>query len=100
MRVQGSRLGGVERRSIAESITGKKLGGDVTGAATGRCPSAPKFSMSNGPLWNGWGPSETNTRFQPASQAGITVGQVPQLTLKWALGFPAATSAWAQPSLA
>jgi polyvinyl alcohol dehydrogenase (cytochrome) len=36
---------------------------------------------------------------QPADQAGLTAAQVPQLHLKWAFGFPDATSAWAQPTV-
>ncbi len=101
MRVQGSRLGGPERRAIAEYVTGKKMGGDVTGATTGRCPSTSPFQIpSSGPMWNGWGPTITNTRFQPAAQAGLTAEQVPRLALKWAFGFPDASSAWAQPSVA
>jgi polyvinyl alcohol dehydrogenase (cytochrome) len=40
-----------------------------------------------------------NTRFQPASQAGLTAEQVPHLVLKWAFGFPDATSAWSQPTV-
>jgi polyvinyl alcohol dehydrogenase (cytochrome) len=101
MRVQGSRLGGPERRAIAEYITGKTLGGDVTGAAAGRCTAASPFRIpSSGPMWNGWGPTITNTRFQSAAQAGLTAEQVPRLALKWAFGFPDASSAWAQPSVA
>jgi polyvinyl alcohol dehydrogenase (cytochrome) len=41
----------------------------------------------------------TNTRFQPPDQAGLTAEQVPHLTLKWAFGFPDATSAWSQPTV-
>ena len=41
----------------------------------------------------------TNTRFQPAAQAGLTAEQAPKLTLKWAFGFPNATSARAQPTI-
>ena len=33
MRPQGSRLSGPERRAVAEFVTGKKVGGDVTGGA-------------------------------------------------------------------
>src|SRR5271169_6730062 len=40
MRVQGSRLSGPERRAIAQFVTGRAMGGDVTGAATGRCNGA------------------------------------------------------------
>src|SRR5215510_8871476 len=41
MRFQGSRLSGPERRAVAEFVTGKRLGGDVTGADRGRCESSP-----------------------------------------------------------
>ncbi|MEO8025929.1 MAG: PQQ-binding-like beta-propeller repeat protein [Bryobacteraceae bacterium] len=101
MRVQGSRLSGPERRAIAEFLTGKKLGGDVTGANIGRCEVRPAMkNPADRPLWNGWGADTANTHFQPVSQAGLTADQVPKLKLKWALGFPDATSAWAQPSVA
>jgi polyvinyl alcohol dehydrogenase (cytochrome) len=101
MRVPASRLNGAERRAVAELITGKTLGGDVTGSITGRCSAHPPFQISSsGPLWNGWGPGLTNTHFQPADQAGLTAEQVPHLVLKWAFGFPDAVSAWAQPSVA
>jgi polyvinyl alcohol dehydrogenase (cytochrome) len=100
MRVPGSRLSGTEKRAIAEFITGKAAGGDVTGAMTGLCQSRLPFKIpSSGPLWNGWGPGPTNTHFQPAGQAGLTPEQVPHLTLKWAFGFPDATHAWSQPSV-
>src|SRR4030081_2433244 len=41
MRPQGARLSGAERRAVAEYLSGRVLGGDVTGAAIGRCTSAP-----------------------------------------------------------
>jgi len=101
MRYQGLSLSGAERRAIAEFLTGKKLRGSVTGATTGRCARPPPLSdPAAGPLWNGWGPTPQNTHFQPAPQAGLTAAQVPQLKLKWAFGFPDATSSWAQPSIA
>ena len=37
MRPQGGRLTGAERRAVAEYLTGRVLGGDVTGASIGRC---------------------------------------------------------------
>lgn len=101
MRVQGARLSGVERRAIAEFITSKKMSGDPTGSAQGRCESRPPLGdPTKSPLWNGWGPSFTNTRFQDAKQAGLTAEEVPKLKLKWAFGFPDATSAWGQPVVA
>jgi polyvinyl alcohol dehydrogenase (cytochrome) len=100
MRLQGSRLGGAERRAVAEYLSGKKIGIDVAGASAGRCPAQTKFDLRAGSAWNGWGKDAANTRFQPTSQAGITAEQVPRLKLKWAFGYPDATSAWAQPSVA
>ena len=100
MRVQGSRLGGAERRAVAEYLSGRKISVDVAGAATGRCPAQTNFDLRSGPAWNGWGRELTNTRFQTEAQAGLTAEQVPRLKLKWAFGYPDATSAWAQPSVA
>jgi polyvinyl alcohol dehydrogenase (cytochrome) len=100
MRLQGSRLGGAERRAVAEYLSGRKINIDVAGATTGRCPAQTKFDLRSGPAWNGWGRELTNTRFQTEAQAGLTAEQVPRLKLKWAFGYPDATSAWAQPSVA
>ena len=100
MRPQGGRLSGAERRAVAEHLSGRALGGDITGATIGRC-TAPRSSLSpsSSPAWNGWSPSVTNTRFQSTQQAGLTPDQVPKLSLKWAFGFPDATSAWSQPTV-
>jgi polyvinyl alcohol dehydrogenase (cytochrome) len=53
----------------------------------------------DGPRWNGWGVDINNSRFQPAAMAGLTPKQVPRLQLKWAFGFPDASSANAQPAI-
>lgn len=49
--------------------------------------------------WNGWSPALTNTRFQGANAAGLTVAQVQKLKLKWAFGFEGDTMVFAQPSV-
>ncbi len=101
MRLQGSRVGGAERRAIAEWLTGRTMGGDVAGARLGRCTTTVALpDVSAGPSWFGWGASGANTRFQSASHAGLAPEDVPRLTLKWALGFTDATHAWAQPVVA
>jgi polyvinyl alcohol dehydrogenase (cytochrome) len=101
MRPQGSRLSGAERRAVAEFVTGASLEGDVTGAVTGRCTSAtPVADLSNGPRWSGWSPTLTNARAQGASEAGLAAGDLSRLRLAWAFGFPDASVAWAQPTLA
>ena len=38
-------------------------------------------------------------RRQSAAAAGISAQQLPHLELKWAFGFPDATSSWAQPTV-
>ena len=94
---------------MAEYLTGRRLRAPLSGNTIGNCgPGAapragPRTTLRDprsGPHWNGWGPSITNTHFQPADQAGLTADQVPRLHLKWAFGFPDATSAWAQPTIA
>jgi polyvinyl alcohol dehydrogenase (cytochrome) len=98
MRVQGASLSGPERHSIAEYLGGA-IAGDATGASTGRCANTASFHYSDKGAWNGWGVSVANTRDQSASDAGLTADQLSKLELKWAFGFPDATSAWAQPSV-
>jgi len=58
-----------------------------------------KFS-TQGPVWSGWSPQPTNTRFQDASAAGIAASDVPRLNLKWAFGLGSSNAARSQPSVA
>jgi polyvinyl alcohol dehydrogenase (cytochrome) len=101
MRPQGARLSGAERRAVAEFITGKSIEGDVSGARTGRCTSPESLpELAKSPQWTGWSPATSNTRFQPADQAGLSASDLPRLTLKWAFGFPDASVAWSHPTVA
>jgi polyvinyl alcohol dehydrogenase (cytochrome) len=104
MRPQGSRLSGPERRAVAEFLTGKSVDGNVTGSERGRCTASPGTGtirdVANAPRWTGWSATATNTRYQQADQAGLTAATVPKLKLKWTLGFPDASVAWAPPTVA
>lgn len=101
MREQGSALTAVQRRAIAEFVAGRPGGTLVTSSVTGRCTSASSaFNMASGARWANWGVDLANTRFQPADQAGLTAEETPKLKLKWAFGFPDATSARALPTVA
>jgi polyvinyl alcohol dehydrogenase (cytochrome) len=101
MRLEGSRIGGTERRAIAAYLTGRDFGGPVDGVLRGRCSAPSAFGApERGPSWTTWGNDRGNTRFQGAEAAGLTAEDVPGLTLKWALGYPDATHSWAQPTVA
>jgi polyvinyl alcohol dehydrogenase (cytochrome) len=101
MKYQGLALSGEQRRAIAEFLTGRKLRAPLIGNTIGNCGRLPPpGDLRAAPLWNGWGATIENTHVQPADQAGLTAAQVPRLHLKWAFGFPDATSAWAQPTVA
>jgi polyvinyl alcohol dehydrogenase (cytochrome) len=103
MRTQGAALTADQRRSVAQFVTGKAFA-EATAAnpAAGLCATAapPLSASSSRPTWLGWGNGPANTRFQPAAAAGISAADVPKLTLKWAFGFPNATEASAQPTVA
>jgi polyvinyl alcohol dehydrogenase (cytochrome) len=101
---QGAMISRAERRALAEYLSGKTFGNAPANPIprSAFCAdSANKFQNTlSGPLWNGWGVTITNTRFQPAADAGLTADDIPQLKLKWAFGFPGATSASSQPVVA
>jgi polyvinyl alcohol dehydrogenase (cytochrome) len=94
---------GVERRAIAEFVTGKTF---AEAFSTKPSPEAMCRSAAGefanpltGPMWNGWGANTQNTRYQDAKMAGLTASDVPKLKLKWAFGFPGELSADGQPSM-
>lgn len=85
----------------AFSVRAAAQGAAPAATAPGRCATpSPFVDPLNGAMWNGWGVGPTNTRFQPASQAGLTAEQVPRLRLKWSFGFAGSTSGYSQPTVA
>jgi polyvinyl alcohol dehydrogenase (cytochrome) len=64
------------------------------------CPDrAVSLPASFKSAWNGWSPASTNTRFQSADAAGMTLEQVRKLKLKWAFGFEGDTIVFSLPSV-
>jgi polyvinyl alcohol dehydrogenase (cytochrome) len=103
MRQQAANLNEAARRSVAEYLTGSQLHlAEFADAKQmpNRCPAGARFDPGTGVAWNGWGADTSNTRFRSEKDAGLTVAQVPRLKLKWAFGFPGASSVWGQPSIA
>lgn len=101
--VVGNQLTDMEKRRVAESITGRLIGSTGAGdakAMPNHCPSNPPMvDPASGPAWNGWGADAGNTRFQSAKAAGLSADRVPRLKLKWAFGFPTGLSAYGQPTI-
>lgn len=59
----------------------------------------PLGSALTGAMWNGWGADSASTRFQPVAVGGLTAADVPNLTLKWAVGFPNGQYVASQPTV-
>lgn len=102
MRVHTEDLTDQEKGVIAEYLSGHALGSEESGDARlmpNQCRNTPPMrDLAVGPAWNGWGVDTTNGRFQQA--AGLSADQVPRLRLKWAFGFPGASSVYGQPTIA
>lgn len=87
-----------EREAVAAFLG--KPGGDPAPRASAFCANrSVSVDTSATPIWNGWSPSPTNTRFVPAPLARLAADQVPRLTLKWAFGFDGDIAAFAQPTV-
>jgi len=99
MTAQATGLSKADKRAVAEYVSGSAPGSMVQPldqipeaaycASGGAVPSDPYA----GPSWNGWSPDRSNARFQSAEAAGLTANSVPDLSLKWAFGFPGVTVA-------
>ena len=104
MKDQGDKLSEADKKGVAEFMSGRPLGSARLGDAKNMpnpCRNNPTMAdPARGPAWNGCGADASNTRFQPARNAGLTAAQVPRLKLKWAFGFPSGVSANAQPTIA
>ncbi len=89
----------VERRAIAEFLTGQSFASALSSAPAPRAlctGSGTTFNPGPDPAWNGWGNGTANNRFQSAAKAGLQAADVPRLKLKWAFAFPGDLQSWAQ----
>jgi polyvinyl alcohol dehydrogenase (cytochrome) len=89
-----------QKRVMAVYVGGRPLGAFAAGDAAkmpNRCGDIPAFTPGSGSEWNGWGTDAANTRFQ--ATPGLAAADLPNLTLKWAFGFPFGNSAYGQPAV-
>jgi polyvinyl alcohol dehydrogenase (cytochrome) len=103
MKTQAAERSRAQRRALAEYLSGKPLGSDLptTIPKSAFCAtSAQRFRNSlTAASWNGWGADIANSRFATAQVARTTPDETPRLKLKWAFGFPGASSGGTQPVL-
>jgi polyvinyl alcohol dehydrogenase (cytochrome) len=99
MKEQGEVLTPAQKRTIAEFLTGKRVGEAGPAGNAFKCADTKAAISFSDADWNGWGADLANTRYQPASNAGLTADQVPRLKLKWAFAFPNAPISWGQPTV-
>ena len=86
----------VMQRMMIAAYLGSKEPEEVSG---GHC-TAPPAPLKDLRGWHAWSADPENSRMQSAAAAGLDRAQVSKLKLKWAFGFPGATSALGQPSVA
>jgi polyvinyl alcohol dehydrogenase (cytochrome) len=98
MMAQGSQRTAPERAAIATFLSGQTSNQALPPpAASAMCSGpAPRIDL-DAPQWNGWGASQTNHRNQDRRNAGLDAARLPRLKVKWAFGFPKASSAATQP---
>jgi polyvinyl alcohol dehydrogenase (cytochrome) len=98
MQEQGRALAALQKRTVAEFLTGKTIGQAGPEAKPNLCQASVN-AFRDGANWNGWGADLANTRFQPAAKAGLDATEVPKLKLQWAFAFPNTFAANGQPTV-
>jgi polyvinyl alcohol dehydrogenase (cytochrome) len=90
----------LERRAIAEFLTGKTFATALSTTPSPRAMCTPRnapFAPGNAPSWSGWGHDSSNTRYQ--STPGLSATDVPKLKLKWAFAFPGDLQSYSQSTI-
>lgn len=103
MRPRAAERSRAQRRALAAYVADKPLADTSHPMPPAALCTAADGSRSSGnplagPAWNGWGNGIDNTRMQFTPR--LRVQDVPRLTVKWAFGYPGATSAGTQPTVA
>jgi polyvinyl alcohol dehydrogenase (cytochrome) len=90
----------LERRAIAEFVTGKTFATALSTTPSPRAmctPANQPFAPGNGPAWSAWGSNTSNTRYQ--NTPGLAAADVPKLKLKWAFAFPGDLQSYSQSTI-
>jgi polyvinyl alcohol dehydrogenase (cytochrome) len=101
MKAQAAERSRAQRHALAEYLSGKPF----SSATPNIIPKSAFCASRNQTLrnsfgaasWNGWGADIVNSRFAAAQVARMAAEDLPHLKLKWAFGFPGASSGGTQP---
>lgn len=98
----GNALSPAERIAVARSLSGRDFGApDLSVPQSAMCKDPGDFTNPfAGAMWNGFGGTVANRRYQNPALAALSAADVPNLKLKWAFGFPGDIAAAAQPAVA
>jgi len=98
---QASQLSVAEKRLLAEFLSEKRFGSlpknPIPASAYCAKSTGVAEDASTGSVWNGWGVTGANSRFQTQPGGSLTEASVSRLKLKWAFGFPGESSVSSQP---
>ena len=101
MAAQVGQLSDREKRAVAEYLTGHSLAEEQGQNTFVQCTGdAARFDVNDPPRVSGWGVTPDNRREFSTELAGIHRGNVGQLRVKWAFGFPGAVRARSHPVVA
>jgi len=86
-----------EREAVANFLG---VAGGELAVAKNTCPANQRpISGASASNWNGWSPSIDNARYISTEKAGLSIGQLSKLKLKWAFGFPGDIMAFGAPTV-
>ncbi len=98
MRVQASQLTDEERRQVVRYLAGREP--EKIQTRLPMCDSRQTGRLvESGPIDTGWGIEPGNTRLVPPQLAGLTVGDLRGLELRWTFAFPDSIESRSQPTI-
>ena len=100
MQIQAQGLSDADKLAVADYLGGTNAPRDAKLAPPACSGPARDFDRSQPPSASAWGLTLDNQRHVGNTTAGLSLGKVSSLKLKWALGFDGATRARSQPTFA
>jgi polyvinyl alcohol dehydrogenase (cytochrome) len=92
-----------QKIALAEQVALRRLGSEelANKPMAGRCATIPTSfpPPESESSWSGWSPDASNSRFQSAAAAGMTISDLGNLKLKWVFAFPGADTAFGAPTI-